>query len=77
MWAWEPLGQVLMVLGGALLLVGLLLILGERIPWLGRLPGDVHLQRGGVTVELPAVTCLVISLVLTLVVNLLLRLFRR
>ena len=43
---------------------------------LGRLPGDVSLQRGNWSFQAPIVTCIVLSVVLTVVLNLLLRLFR-
>jgi hypothetical protein len=66
-------GRILMLCGAALLGLGALLAFGPRIPWLGRLPGDVVYQRGGFTVYLPIVTCLLLSAVLTVV----LALFRR
>ena len=58
-------GVVLVVLGG-------LLALGPRLPGrLGRLPGDIVLQRGNFTFYFPVVTCLVLSVVLSLVLWLL------
>jgi hypothetical protein len=66
-------GRILMLGGAVLLGLGALLAYGPRIPWLGRLPGDVVYQRGGFTVYLPIVTCLLLSVVLTLLVAL----FRR
>jgi hypothetical protein len=66
-------GRILMLCGAVLLGLGALLAFGPRIPWLGRLPGDAVYQRGGFTVYLPIVTCLLLSAVLTVV----LALFRR
>ena len=43
---------------------------------LGRLPGDIHVQREGSSFHFPVVTCILVSVVLTVVVNLLLRFFR-
>jgi hypothetical protein len=40
------------------------------VPWLGRLPGDVYIQRGNWSFYFPVVTCLVISIVLTLLFTL-------
>lgn len=60
------------MLGGALLVLGALLILGERLG-LGRLPGDLELRRGKLTVYFPLATSLLLSLVLTLLLNLWLR----
>lgn len=55
---------VLLVLGG-----GVLLLLGKITP-LGRLPGDLFLQRGNFAFYFPLVTCLILSLLLTLLLNL-------
>lgn len=60
------LGRVLMIAGGALFAVGLLLTLAGRLPWLGRLPGDVVIERGPVTFYFPLATSIIVSLVLTL-----------
>ena len=62
----SELGRPLIVVGAVLLLVGLFLTFGPRIPGLGRLPGDIVWRRGNTTVYFPVVTCLVISLVLSL-----------
>lgn len=62
----SDLGRPLIIVGAALLVVGLILTFGPRIPGLGRLPGDIVWRRGNTTVYFPAVTCLVLSLVLSL-----------
>lgn len=69
----QSLGRMLMVLGGLLFVVGLLVSFGPRIPWLGRLPGDILYRRGGFTFYFPLATSILLSLLLTL----LLALFRR
>jgi hypothetical protein len=66
-------GRTLMVLGGVLLLVGLVISLGGKVPWLGRLPGDIVWRRGSATFYFPIATCLLLSLLLTLVFSLLRR----
>jgi hypothetical protein len=63
-------GVLLVVLGGLVWLVG---SLGGRVPWLGRLPGDVHIQRGGFTLYVPLTTSVLLSVVLTLLLSLLFR----
>jgi len=55
-----------------LLLVGLGLVLMAGLP-LGRLPGDITVQRGSFTFYFPLATCIVVSLVLTLLFSLLRR----
>lgn len=64
---------MLMVLGGILLLVGLLFTAGAKLPWLGRLPGDIYIQRDNFSFYFPLATCLLVSVLLSLV----LFLFRR
>jgi hypothetical protein len=64
------LGRTLVLLGTLLVLIGAVLLLAPRIPWLGRLPGDILVRREHVTFYFPIVTCLVVSAVLTLLLNL-------
>lgn len=67
---------MLMILGGILFLVGLLLTFSGRIPWLGHLPGDVAIERENLRVYAPFGTMIVISVVLTILLNVIARLFR-
>jgi len=73
----SDLGRRRLIAGGAIVLLGLVLLLVGRIPFFGRLPGDISIQRGNMTFFFPIVACLVLSVVLTVVVNLLLLLLRR
>jgi len=72
----EGLGRALIIVGGLLLLLGLVIVLGGRIPWLGNLPGDIHIQRDNFSFHFPLVTCLLLSVILTVIVNVVLRLLR-
>jgi hypothetical protein len=67
------LGKILIVWGGMMLVVGVLLTLSGKIPWLGRLPGDIIIQRDNFSFYFPLTTCLLLSVVLSLVVALLRR----
>ena len=67
------LGRVLILAGLGLAALGVLLVFAGRIPLLGRLPGDFVVQRDNWTVYFPLATMLLLSLVLTLVLNLLAR----
>jgi hypothetical protein len=62
------LGRVLLVMGGLIALLGLALIAADRLPWLriGRLPGDIHIQRGNFSFYFPLATSVLVSIVLTL-----------
>ncbi|HYL70237.1 MAG TPA: DUF2905 domain-containing protein [Candidatus Dormibacteraeota bacterium] len=66
-------GKLLLIVGLALALAGAILVVGARLG-LGRLPGDIAVSRGNVSIAFPIVTCLVISVILTVVINVVLRL---
>jgi len=74
--AFGGVGKFLILAGGFLILFGLLFIFWERIPFLGKLPGDLMIQKGSFRLFIPVVTCIIISLVLTILINIVLRLFR-
>ena len=61
-----PPGRMLIILGGLLILVGLLLNYGGRIPWLGKLPGDIRIERENFSFYFPLATSLLVSLLLSL-----------
>jgi len=67
---------MLLVLGAVLIGVGLVLTFAGRIPFLGRLPGDVHIERDGFSCLFPIATSLLLSLILTIVLNVVARLLR-
>ena len=50
--------------------IGLLLLVSDKIPWIGRLPGDIMIKREKFTFYFPIVTCIIISIILTLVFSL-------
>jgi hypothetical protein len=61
-----PLGKMLILLGVFIILVGLFLLFGEKIRWVGRLPGDIIIRRKNFTFYFPIVTSILISIILTL-----------
>lgn len=69
-------GRVLMLLGVALFVIGVLLTLAGRVPGLGNLPGDVSIERGNFRLYAPFGTMIVVSIVLSILLNLLGRFFR-
>jgi len=72
----ESMGRMLLVLGAVLIGVGLVLTFAGRIPFLGRLPGDVRIERDGFSCLFPIATSLLLSLILTIVLNVVARLLR-
>ena len=69
-------GRMLMFSGAALFVMGLVVFVGSRLPWFGQLPGDITIQRGNFTLFAPIGTMIVVSLVLTLLVNIIARFWR-
>jgi hypothetical protein len=61
------LGKTLILFGVLLVVLGLILSLSGKIPWLGRLPGDIYIERERFSFYLPLATCLIISVIATLV----------
>ncbi|HEX6768787.1 MAG TPA: DUF2905 domain-containing protein [Candidatus Binatia bacterium] len=61
------LGKTLIAVGIVLVIVGLLVSLAGKLPWIGHLPGDIHIQRGRFSFYFPLTTCIVVSLVISLV----------
>lgn len=64
---------MLVILGAVIVLVGLALWSGFGAGWLGRLPGDIRIERGSSGFYFPIVTCIILSIVLSLIFSL----FRR
>ncbi len=69
-------GRWFIVIGLVLVGLGVLFLLLGRLPWLGRLPGDIVIERPGLTVYIPLGTMLLLSLVLTVLANLIGRFWR-
>ena len=70
------LGRTLMILGAVLFVAGLALTYAGRLPWLGNLPGDVAIERDNFRLYAPFGTMIVVSIVVTVLLNLVVRLFR-
>jgi hypothetical protein len=73
----DSLGKMLIVFGLGIVLVGGLLLLGGKVPFLGNLPGDLSFGSGNTRVYIPIATSIVVSIVLTVVLNLVFGLFGR
>ncbi|HLY38019.1 MAG TPA: DUF2905 domain-containing protein [Candidatus Binatia bacterium] len=66
----QGLGRLLIVFGLVIVLAGVVLLVADRIPGLGRLPGDLVVRRGPVTFYFPLATSIVLSVLLTILLNL-------
>jgi hypothetical protein len=72
----EQVGKWLIVAGIGLAVLGGLVLLAARVPFLGRLPGDILVQRDNFTFYFPLVTSILLSILLTIVLNVVLRFWR-
>ena len=59
------LGKMLIVLGVVVILIGLGFLFADKIPWLGRLPGDIYVKRENFSFYFPLGTCVLISIILS------------
>jgi hypothetical protein len=62
----NDLGKALIGIGIALVVIGALFWLGDKLPWFGRLPGDIDIKREHFRFYFPVTTCLFVSVVITL-----------
>ncbi len=72
----QDMGKLLIIAGVFLVLFGLLFTYWDKIPLLGRLPGDILVERGNFKFFFPLATSILLSLILTVILNLVFRIFR-
>lgn len=69
----DQLGRVLIGLGVILIIAGAAILLWDKLPFgrlpLGRLPGDINIEREGFRFSFPIVTCIIVSIVLSLLLS--------
>ena len=70
-------GKWLMIAGAAMLLLGGLTWLLSKVPFLGRLPGDVRIERPGFTCLIPLASSIILSILLTILLNVIVRIINR
>ncbi|MBD3296190.1 MAG: DUF2905 family protein [Candidatus Omnitrophica bacterium] len=63
----QVMGKYIIFAGLILVFAGLVMVLASRVPWLGRLPGDIVIRREGFTVYFPLATCILISIILSII----------
>ncbi len=70
----EDLGKMLIFFGLLIIVIGLLFVFGSKLPFpLGKLPGDIVIKRGNFTFYFPLVTCIVLSILLSIILSLFFR----
>lgn len=66
----SQMGRVLIIAGVTLAALGIILTALQKAPFVGRLPGDIHIKTGNIEVFIPLTTCLLLSLIISLVIRL-------
>jgi len=66
-------GKILIFIGFFLIFIGILFLFSSKIPYFGKLPGDIYIKRGNFTFFAPIGTCLVISIILSVILYIIFR----
>ncbi len=66
----QPLGKFIILMGFILVIVGAALYFFKDIPFLGKLPGDIHIEKKNFSFHFPIVTCILLSVILSLILYL-------
>jgi hypothetical protein len=61
------LGRSLIILGIIITVIGIIVTFAGKIPWLGKLPGDIYIRKGNFTFYFPLVTCILLSVFISLI----------
>jgi len=64
--SFDGLGKALLFFGLILVVIGAIFLLWPKIPWIGKLPGDIFFKGEKVSFYFPITTCIIISILLTL-----------
>ena len=73
----EGMRKILLIIGGVIVILGLILIFSQHIPFLGKLPGDILVKKDGLSFYFPIVTFLILSVLITIIVNVILHFLNR
>jgi len=68
----EGLGKIILIIGGIIVILGLIMVFSNHIPFLGKLPGDIFIKKDGFSFYFPIVTLLILSILITIIVNVIL-----
>ena len=63
----NEIGKLLIIFGVILIVTGFLFVSAVKIPWIGKLPGDIIIKRDNVTLYFPITTCIIASVILSLI----------
>ncbi|MGE5682417.1 MAG: DUF2905 domain-containing protein [Bacillota bacterium] len=63
----QPLGKILILLGVVIIIIGAVLLFAGKIPFLGKLPGDIYIKKDNYTVYIPIATSILLSIILSII----------
>ena len=66
----QPFGKILIVVGIFIIIIGVIFLFGDKIPFLGKLPGDIIIKKKNFTFYFPIVTSILLSLVISFIIYL-------
>jgi len=69
-------GKILIFLGFLLIFIGILFLFGSKIPFFGKLPGDIYIKKENFTFYFPITTCFLISIILSIIFYIIFRFFK-
>lgn len=61
-------GKILIFLGIILIIMGILFVFGAKIPWLGKLPGDIYIKKENFMFYFPLATSILLSIILSIII---------
>lgn len=64
------LGKMLIITGALIFILGVIMLFFDRLPFLGKLPGDISFKSGSMKIYIPLATSIIISIILTILLNL-------
>ena len=68
--AFNQIGKLLILFGALVVVIGVVMLFFDKIPFLGKLPGDIHVKKGNFVFYFPIVTSIILSILLTIILNL-------
>lgn len=66
----NEIGRIIIIFGIILIVIGIVLLFSSKIPFVGKLPGDILIKKDGFTFYFPLVTSIIISIIITIIINL-------
>jgi len=64
-------GKILIILGAVIILIGIVVLYANRIPYIGRLPGDIYIKKDNFVFYFPLTTCILISIIIYVILKIL------